>query len=137
MIVDNFLSDGASSTLEVFYDEACPLCRREVSFMRRLDASRSIRFTDISHPTFDAAPLDVPWATLMSRIHARRANGSWITGVDVFREIYVQLGFGRLVTVSRLPVVSAILNWGYELFARNRLRLTGRCGDESCSIRAS
>jgi predicted DCC family thiol-disulfide oxidoreductase YuxK len=37
-----------------------------------------------------------------------------------------------LVQVSRLPLISHVLRWGYTLFARNRLRLTGRCKSNRC-----
>jgi|GEM_PF-5601106 len=34
---------------------------------------------------------------------------------------------------TRLPIIKQSLNVGYRVFAKNRLRLTGRC-NENCSI---
>jgi hypothetical protein len=44
------------------------------------------------------------------------------------------VGFRRLVSLSRLPGVRHLLELGYRLFARYRLRLTGRCAGGTCSV---
>ena len=69
----------------------------------------------------------------MAQIHARLPDGSWLTGVEVFRQLYQDLGFRRLVAISRWPGIAQGLTAGYRLFARNRLRLTGRCHTASCA----
>ena len=38
-----------------------------------------------------------------------------------------------LVWLTRLPIVRQLLDLGYAAFARNRLRLTGRC-TSACSL---
>ena len=119
--------------VEVFFDGDCPLCRREVGMMKRLDRRSNVRFTDIAGPDFRPAELGIDFETLMAEIHGRLPNGEWIRGVEVFRRIYSALGFGWLVSITRWPLVSKLLDKAYVLFARNRLRLTGRCGD-ACSI---
>ena len=122
--------------VEVFYDGACPLCLREIEMLRRKDRKQRIRFSDIAAPGFDAAALGIPWATLMERIHGRLPDGTIIEGVEVFRRLYAAVGFESLVAVTRLPGVKQALNASYRLFAQNRLRLTGRCTDESCPTHA-
>lgn len=119
--------------VEVFFDGECPLCVREISLLKRLDAGRGrIRFTDIQGPGFDAAALGTDYRTLMARIHARLPSGEWVTGVEVFRRLYAAVGFRRLVALTRWPVVSPLLDVAYNLFAKNRLRFTGRCTPELC-----
>lgn len=114
-------------TLEVFFDAACPLCAREVSWIKTKDKDGSILFTDISSPMFDARTTGHGYVALMSRIHARMPNGRVIAGVEVFRQIYARLGFGRCVKLSRLTGISQLLEFAYEAFAARRLALTGRC----------
>ncbi|MDF3066467.1 MAG: hypothetical protein K0R38_2068 [Polyangiaceae bacterium] len=119
--------------VEVFFDGDCPLCVREIRLLTRLDAKgRRIRFTDIQAPGFDVAELGISYRALMDRIHARLPSGELVTGVEVFRRLYAAVGFKRLVALSRLPVVSHLLDASYSLFAKNRLRLTGRCTPELC-----
>jgi predicted DCC family thiol-disulfide oxidoreductase YuxK len=124
-----------SHHIEVFFDGDCPLCRREIGMLRRRDRQERIRFTDIAAPGFDARALGTDQATLMGRIHGRLPDGSWIDGVEVFRRLYAAVGLGWLVSLTRLPVLSRLTEVAYELFARHRLRLTGRCPDGgSCDL---
>ena len=113
--------------IEVFYDGACPLCVREIRFLRRLDRKGYIRYTDISSDEFKAEDYGITLDTFMSEIHGRLPDGSWVYGVEVFRRLYAAVGLGPLVWVTRRPVVAGLLNCAYRVFARNRLRWTRRC----------
>lgn len=123
--------------VEVFYDGACPLCRREIAMLSRWDRKRRIRFTDIAAPGFDAPVLGRSQEELMAEIHGRLPDGTWIKGVEVFRRLYRAVGFGPLVWLTRLPGLSQLLDAGYALFARHRLKLTGRCTAETCTVNPS
>ncbi len=123
--------------VEVFHDGACPLCRREMRMLERLDRKRRIRFTDISSKDFDAAEVGVTWEELMAKLHGRLPDGTLIEGVEVFRELYAAVGFSPLVALTRLPGISHLMTLAYDLFAKNRLRLTGRCADSGCEIHGS
>jgi predicted DCC family thiol-disulfide oxidoreductase YuxK len=120
--------------IEVFHDGDCPLCAREVALARRLDRRGRVRFVDIAAKDFDAAVVGISYDALMARIHGRLPDGTIVEGVEVFRRLYAAVGFPRLVALSRLPGVSALLDLGYALFARNRLRLTGRCAGGGCKV---
>jgi predicted DCC family thiol-disulfide oxidoreductase YuxK len=122
-------------TIETYYDGACPICSREVRLLQRLDRRGLLRFTDLAAPGFDAAAVGVPLADLMDRIHARLPDGTLVQGVEVFRRLYAAVGYGWLVAPTRLPGVSHLLDLAYRVFARNRLRLTGRCDDAGCARR--
>ncbi|MDF1743955.1 MAG: DUF393 domain-containing protein [Gimesia sp.] len=122
--------------IEAFYDEACPLCRSEVNFIRRLDRQQKILFTNIADLSFDATAYGRTQDQLMNEMHARLSDGSWITGVEVFRRLYAAVGFGWLVSMTRLYGVSQILDLLYRIFASKRLSLTGRChaANKSCAV---
>jgi predicted DCC family thiol-disulfide oxidoreductase YuxK len=120
--------------VEVFYDGQCPLCMREIRMLRGLDRDRQIRFTDISVADFDPSTLGLDLSAMMKRIHGRLPNGELIEGVEVFRKLYAAVGFRRLVGLSRAPGVSQALDLAYEVFAKNRLRLTGRCESGACEV---
>jgi len=125
-------------TVEVFYDGDCPLCMREIRMLRRRDRAARIVFTDIAAPGFAAAAVGRTQAALMARIHGRLADGTWIEGVEVFRQLYTAIGFGPIVRLTRLPGLAQLCALAYHLFAKNRLRLTGRCApDGSCAIPAA
>lgn len=133
----------AFSKFEVFYDGDCPMCLREIEMIRRMDKRRSITLTDIAAPDFDAAETGQSFEELMRAIHARfdatnEKPEQWITGVEVFREIYSRLGFATATNLSRLPVVRHMLYGGYRVFAYFRFKLAMRrmrrnaCADDVC-----
>ena len=59
-------------------------------------------------------------------------NPAW--RVEVFRQLYAAVGLGMFVWPTRLPIISHALDFGYKVFAKNRLRLTGRCTKEACDV---
>lgn len=126
-----------TNTVEVFYDGDCPLCMREIRMLMRKDKDHRIEFTNIAAPGFDAAAYGTTYAELMAKIRGRLPDGTWIEGVEVFRQLYAAIGFRRLVAVTRVPGISQLLSLGYRAFAANRLRLTGRCLDDRCALPAA
>jgi predicted DCC family thiol-disulfide oxidoreductase YuxK len=123
-----------TAAFEVFFDGDCPLCAREIDTLQRWDRKGSVRFTDIAARGFDAGAVGRTQGELTGSIHGRfLSDGSWVDGVEVFRQLYSAVGLGPLVTLTRLPGVSGALDAAYAVFARNRLRITGRCDAETCS----
>ena len=122
--------------VEVFFDGACPLCAKEVAFVRRLDRRSRVLFTDIAAPDFEAASVGRTQAELMAHIQGRLPDGRFVEGVEVFRRMYAATGLGPLVALTRIPGISHLLDAGYHWFAKNRLRLTGRCEEEACTAHA-
>ena len=120
---------------EVFYDGQCAICTREINMLRKLDRRQRIVFTDIADASFDAlGQTGRTYETLMDEIHGRFEDGTVVTGVEVFRQLYARVGLGWAVGITRLFGVRQGLDLGYKVFAKNRLRLTGRCIDEACSV---
>ena len=128
-------NDASPYEFEVFYDGGCPLCVREIGMLRRWDRRGKIRFTDIDAKDFNPEFVGKSYDELMKQIYGRLPDGTWIRGVEVFRRLYTAVGFGPIVFLSRLPVISQGLDLGYVLFAKNRLRLTGRCNAETCEVK--
>jgi len=128
---------GPARAIELFYDGDCPLCAREARALGRLDRRGRLRLTDLAAPGFDAAATGIPMERLMERIHGRLPDGTIVEGVEVFRRAYAAVGFGPLVALTRLPGLSHLLDLAYGWFARNRLRLTGRCAAGACGREGS
>ena len=124
--------------VRVLYDGECPLRQREISMLQRLDRGRRrIDFEDIAAPRFDSERYGLDQAQVMARIHAVLPDGSVIEGVEVFRRAYAAVGLGWLAAPTRWPVLRSAFEAAYRVFARNRLRWTGRaadCPDGMCAI---
>lgn len=105
--------------LTIWHDGDCPLCRREIALMRRLDRRGAIRFVDA---TGDAAcPIDR--ADLLRRFHACE-DGELLSGAAAFAAMWRAIPLLRpLGLAARRPRVLALLERGYVAFLRVRPRL--------------
>ncbi len=129
---------STTAKFEVFFDGQCPLCKREIDMIRRKDRSGKLILTDISSAGFE--PGEYSLETLMREIHGKLPDGTYVTGVEVFRQIYQRIGFSGLVAPTRLPVIRQFLDLGYRCFAylrfkhaMHRLSKTGvAANEESC-----
>lgn len=119
----------------VLIDGACPLCRREAAFMRRLDGGRGgLAFVDISDPLFDAGRYGLTFERVMGTIHGVTAEGGIVEGMEVFRRAYAAVGHGWFLAPTGWPILRGVFDRLYRVFARYRLGLTGRgCVDGTCS----
>lgn len=114
--------------INLLYDGDCPLCLREVNFLQKKDAGRGlVKFTDIADINYRAEENGgVDFETAMGRIHAVRADGTVVKNVAVFREVYNALGIGWMYAPTKWPVVGAMIDKIYDLWADKRLAMTGR-----------
>jgi len=114
--------------IKLLYDGECPLCVREVNFLKKRDWGRGlVAFVDIADDRYNPeAHGGIDYETAMGRIHAVLPDGTTIKNVEVFRRIYEILGMGWIYAVTKLPIVGAIANWLYGIWAHWRLPLTGR-----------
>ncbi|MGF1513530.1 MAG: thiol-disulfide oxidoreductase DCC family protein [Elainellaceae cyanobacterium] len=114
--------------IKLLYDGECPLCLREVNFLKKRDAGRGkVAFVDIA--AADYSPEEnggVDFETAMGRIHAVLPDGSVIKNVEVFRRVYAVLGMGWIYAATRWPIIRPIVDKIYEIWADRRLALTGR-----------
>ena len=122
-------------TFEVFFDGDCPLCMKEIRLLQWLDRKGGrIQFTDISHPEFQAVETTgLTMDELMAEIYGRMPNGDLVKGMEVFRQLYGAVGLGFVFAPTAWRPLSPLFDALYSAFAKNRLRLTGRCHDESCA----
>ena len=118
--------------VQVFYDGDCPLCSREIALLRWLDRREAVWFTDIAEAGFSAEEWGTTQAELMAAIRGRTADGAWVDGMAVFHLLYAAVGLGWLAAVLKLPGLRQAMDAFYVVFARNRLRWTGRC-DAACT----
>jgi predicted DCC family thiol-disulfide oxidoreductase YuxK len=120
--------------IKLLYDGDCPLCGREVALLRRRDRRGRLAFEDIAAPGFDPARYALTRADVMARMHGVLPDGSVVDGMEVFRRAYSAIGLGFLLAPTRWPLLRPLFDRAYAVFARNRLRWTGRCEDGSCAL---
>ncbi|MGY6555156.1 MAG: thiol-disulfide oxidoreductase DCC family protein [Wenzhouxiangella sp.] len=118
--------NSATSSVTVWFDGACPLCRREIAFMRRLDRRGRIDFVDVASEE-TACPLDR--AELLARFHARE-NGRILDGAEAFAAMWRAIPMLRpLGLIARFPPALWLLERMYRVFLRFRPRLQALVSD--------
>jgi len=126
---------NAKQPFEVFYDEQCPLCRKEINFIRKRDKTGRLKLTDISAASFDPTSTGKSLDTLMREIHGRHADGTMVVGVEVFREIYERIGWGAVIVPTRWVGVRWLMDKAYNVFATLRYKhAKKRMDKQSCPL---
>lgn len=114
-----------TDTLTVFYDGACPLCRREIATYRALRPV-GVRWVNVAARDAPAAcPMDRD--ALLARFHVRRGDGRMISGARAFILLWRHVPRLRwLGRIAGTPPIPALLEGGYRLFLRARPWIAGR-----------
>jgi predicted DCC family thiol-disulfide oxidoreductase YuxK len=106
------------SLVTVWYDGQCPLCRREIALMRRLDRRARIEFVDVAGEGAASCPVDR--AALLARFHARE-DGRLYSGAAAFAAMWRAIPLLRpLGLAARSPTVLGLLERAYLAFLRLR-----------------
>jgi predicted DCC family thiol-disulfide oxidoreductase YuxK len=121
-------ADQSDWKIKLLYDGQCPLCLREVNFLRKRDAGRGlVAFVDIADDAYSPdANGGVEFETAMGRIHAVLPDGTVVKNVEVFRRIYSVLGIGWIYAPTQWPVIGPLVDKLYDFWADRRLAWTGR-----------
>jgi len=123
--------------LTIFFDGGCPLCKREVDFLRSKNQKGYLNFIDINCYDFSLdLKYGITYKQAMDRIHALKSDGSVIKDIKVFQEAYSLIGLGWIYAPTKLPVLDKVFEFIYRLWAKYRLKITFRPSIEKlCSIR--
>jgi len=118
--------------LVVWHDGDCPLCRREIALMRRLDRRGAITFVDATDP--DAScPIDR--RDLLARFHARE-DGTMLSGAAAFAAMWRAIPVLRpLGLLARNGTALRLLERAYLGFLVVRPRLQAALRDRQAGER--
>lgn len=112
------MAHKTQSPITVYYDGACPVCRREIGFYQSRTGG-AVTYCDVTAEVCPAPDLSREEA--LRRFHVRQADGALVSGAAAFLALWrATPGFrlaGRLL--SARPVV-AVLDVAYSGFLRLR-----------------
>lgn len=109
------------ASLTVFYDGACPLCRKEIEWYKRKQGADRIHWENISETEREVLTPGLCKADALSRLHVRTADGNLLSGALAFAEIWKVLPNFRLIgKIVGLPVINRLAESLYRLFLKVR-----------------
>ena len=110
----------------VYYDGACPLCRREIGVYRRRDAAGALAWVDVSVCAASDLPAQLTLKDAETRFHVSRADGTVLSGAAAFAEMWaVTPGFRWLGRIAKIAPVTALLERTYRGFLAIRPQMQG------------
>uniref|UniRef100_UPI003AACD313 uncharacterized protein n=1 Tax=Centroberyx gerrardi TaxID=166262 RepID=UPI003AACD313 len=121
-----------SGAVRVLYDGLCPVCVTEIRFLKYLQRNRpgKVDFIDIALPGYDGGKYKgVSYEMAMEEMHVIDEKDEVHRGIPAFAVMYSAVGLGWMGRFMMWPHVRPFMDKSYAIFARNRLRWTGR-GDE-------
>lgn len=130
-------SPSPPAPVKVLYDGLCPICAAEIRFLQFVvrKRPRKVDFVDISLPGYDGAKYNgVSYEMAMAEMHVIDENNTVHRGVPAFDVMYSAVGLGWVGRLLMWPPIRPLMDKSYDIFARNRLKWTGR-GNECTSGR--
>lgn len=121
------MTDPANSLTDtLYYDGACPICRREINFLNKLKRP-TLSLQDIHALTKDDQQTqNIPNRdVLLSILHLRTNEGEWHLGLDATVLAWNHTRWGWLLAPLRWPLIKVVADKAYARWAANRVcRLT-------------
>ncbi|RVU86558.1 DUF393 domain-containing protein [Leucothrix sargassi] len=121
-------TDTAQPKATVYHDGECPLCRKEIALMQKIDTSKAIRWVDINKDSQALKEAGITFEQAMDRIHVADESQQMHTGVAGFMKAWAHLPYYRRIVpvIKHTPFLLPVMERVYNFFAKHRLRLTGR-----------
>ncbi|XP_041802360.1 uncharacterized protein At5g50100, chloroplastic-like [Chelmon rostratus] len=122
-------SSSDSADVKVLYDGLCPICVTEIRFLQFLQRNQpgKVDFIDISLPGYEGAKYkDISYEMAMEEMHVIDEKDEVHRGVPAFAVMYGAVGLGWVGRFMMWPPVRPFMDKSYAIFARNRLKWTGR-----------
>ena len=121
------------AVLTLYYDGGCPVCTREIGFYQRCRGAERIQWVNLAACDDGELGSDLNREAAYARLHARRPDGTLLSGARAFAALWQALPAFRLVgRVAALPGVVHGLEVGYRAFLR--LRRLWRKDAGSCPL---
>lgn len=112
------MSANAQSPLTVYYDGACPVCRREIGFYQKRTGG-AVAYCDVAAEATPAPDLDREQA--LRRFHVRLPDGALVSGATAFLALWrATPGFRGAARLLSVPPVVAVLDVAYAGFLKLR-----------------
>lgn len=104
----------------MYFNGACPMCRREIALYRDLPATAPMEFVDISDATCKV-PAGHLREALLARFHVQHADGRMDGGARAILTLWARLPYWRWFTrIRAVPGVTALLEILYNGLLRLR-----------------
>lgn len=114
MTYENKNHDNNNACL--YYDGQCPICQREMTHLNKLKSDQ-LDLIDIHQARL---PDDKTPDELLSRLHYKTADGTWLTGLDANVAAWSHTRWGFIWRMLRWPLIAPMADRVYEYWIKKR-----------------
>ena len=125
--------------LTILFDGGCPLCNKEILFLKRKDIKKKLNYVDINDEKYNPNEyLGITYSNAMSRVHGITSDNQIIKDLEVFYKAYKAIGLGWIYAPTKIPILKECTGLIYTIWAKYRLKITKRAPlEELCRKRES
>lgn len=114
----------------VLYDGTCRFCRSQIGILKRLDLADRLDFLSLHDPSVARDFPEIPFERLMREMILVDRSGTVHGGTDALRVVSRRLPLlWPLALLLHIPFSGLFWKWLYQLVARNRYRIAGKCDE--------
>lgn len=108
--------NATETTHSVYFDGGCPVCTREIAFLRRQEGADQLNWVDVTRCDGVELGPGLSREAALDRFHVRRQDGVLVSGSQAFVALWSSLPrwawAGRLLSARPLrPLLEAGYNW--------------------------
>lgn len=111
----------------LYYDGKCGLCNHEIKWLNRFKSEDLMLINIHSMDKAELSQLEPQKADLLTIMHLRKADRSWLTGLDATVKAWRHTSFGWLFTILRWPLIRTLADKLYYSWAEKRANRLGYC----------
>jgi predicted DCC family thiol-disulfide oxidoreductase YuxK len=115
---------------KVYYNSACPVCNAGIKGQRdRMQACGidNVEWIDVHQHPQAVQEVGAALETVREKLHVKTADGRIAVGADAFTALWSRTPGQRwAAAVFRLPLLHALSQWAYKVFARRLYRWNRR-----------
>ena len=118
-----------NTSINVYYDAQCPLCRKERRRYERWSGRRAaeIGWLDVSEHEQTLREKGVAPAMALRSLHIETAQGQLIEGIDAYRLLMKRIPLlVPIAWIISLPGIKPGLRTLYDVWVKRRLKKQGR-----------
>ena len=116
MTSDDKLTSSTDS-LTVYYDGACPLCRREINVYRKMNGAKDITWVDVANADAEELGPGLTPELAQKRFHVRTGDGQLKSGSAAFAKLWIATpSLSWLGSFTALPGVRHLADVFYSGF---------------------
>lgn len=114
--------------ITVFYDGKCGLCRREISYYKRIAPKGVFAWQDIANQPELLVKHNIDLVDALMELHAIDDNGKLHKGLDGFIIIWQHLKWFKILSyLVRMPGAYSTTAIAYRAFTKRRFRRLAHC----------